>query len=45
LQHGPSLGIRYDASEFVAVKFQYDYTYERQIPGINTLTLQVGFTF
>jgi hypothetical protein len=45
LQQGPSLGIRYDASEFVAVKFQYDYTYERQIPGINTLTMQVGFTF
>jgi len=45
LQHGPSVGIRYDASEFVAVKFQYDYTVQRQTPSINTLTLQVGFTF
>ena len=35
LQHGPSLGIRYDGSEFVAVKFQYDYTVQRQIPSIN----------
>ncbi len=45
LQHGPSLGIRYDASEFVAVKFQYDYTAQREIPAINALTMQVGFTF
>jgi len=46
LQHGPSLGIRYDASEFVALKFQYDYTYQRQPqPAINTLTMQIGFTF
>ena len=45
LQHGPSVGIRFDASEFVAVKFQYDYSVQRQIPAINTLTMQVGFTF
>ncbi|HTP67588.1 MAG TPA: hypothetical protein VMJ35_01675 [Dongiaceae bacterium] len=46
LQHGPSVGIRYDASEFVALKFQYDYTYQRQPqPAINALTMQVGFTF
>jgi len=45
LQQGPSLGVRYDASEFVAVKFQYDYTVQRQLPSINTLTMQVGFTF
>jgi hypothetical protein len=49
LQHGPSAGIRYDASEFVALKFQYDYTFLRQEPGMqpgyNTLTLQIGFTF
>jgi len=36
LQHGPSVGIRYDASEFVALKFQYDYTYQRQpLPAVN----------
>jgi hypothetical protein len=45
LQHGPSLGVRYDASEFVALKFQYDYTVQRELPAINTLTMQVGFTF
>jgi hypothetical protein len=45
LQHGPSVGIRYDASEFVALKFQYDYTYQRQQQSINALTMQVGFTF
>ena len=49
LQHGPSAGIRFDASEFVALKFQYDYTFQRQEPGMpsgfNTLTMQVGFTF
>lgn len=45
LQQGPSVGVRYDASEFVALKFQYDYNYQRQIPAINTLTMQVGFTF
>jgi hypothetical protein len=45
LQQGPSVGIRYDASEFVALKFQYDYSYQRQLPAINTLTMQLGFTF
>ena len=46
LQHGPSVGIRYDASEFVALKFQYDYTYQRQpLPAVNALTMQLGFTF
>jgi len=45
LQHGPSLGLRYDASEFVALKFQYDYRFLRDQPGVNGLTLQLGFTF
>jgi hypothetical protein len=45
LRHGPSLGLRYDASESVALKFQYDYTYLRNQPGVNGLTLQLGFTF
>jgi hypothetical protein len=45
LRHGPSVGLRYDASEFVAVKFQYDYTFLRQQPGVNGLSLQLGFTF
>jgi hypothetical protein len=49
LQYGPSAGIRFDASESVALKFQYDYTFQRHAPdtqpGYSTLTLQVGFTF
>src|ERR1035438_5485188 len=45
LRHGPSLGLRFDASESVALKFQYDYTSIRNQPAINGLTLQAGFTF
>ena len=45
LREGPSVGIRYDASEFVAVKLQYDYTKLRQQPAFQTLGLQLGFTF
>ena len=45
LQHGPSLGLRYDASEEVALKLQYDRTMFRQQPSVNGLTLQFAFTF
>lgn len=49
LQHGPSAGIRFDASESVALKLQYDYTFQRQTPqaqpGYSTLAMQIGFTF
>ncbi|WP_263355082.1 hypothetical protein [Acidicapsa acidisoli] len=45
LRQGPSLGIRYDASESVALKFQYDYTMLRDQPAVKGLTLQLGFTF
>jgi len=45
LRHGPSAGLRYDASESVALKFQYDYTFLRNQPGISQLGLQMGFTF
>ena len=45
LRHGPSLGLRYDASESVALKLQYDYTFLRDQPGVNALNLQIGFTF
>jgi hypothetical protein len=45
LRHGPSAGLRYDASESVALKFQYDYTFLRDQPGVNELALQLGFTF
>jgi hypothetical protein len=45
LRHGPSVGLRYDASESVALKLQYDYTALRGQQSINALALQVGFTF
>jgi hypothetical protein len=45
LRHGPSLGLRFDASESVALKFQYDYTFLRNQPGVTGLNLQLGFTF
>jgi hypothetical protein len=45
LRHGPSLGIRYDASESVALKLQYDHTFLRDKPATNGLGMQVGFTF
>jgi hypothetical protein len=45
LRQGPSVGLRFDASESVALKLQYDYTGLRRQPGISGLALQVGFTF
>lgn len=45
LRQGPSVGMRYDASESVALKFQYDYTKLRNQPAVNALALQLGFTF
>src|SRR6267143_1536125 len=45
LRAGPSLGVRYDPTDFVALKFQYDYTSLRANPAINGLALQAGFTF
>jgi hypothetical protein len=44
-RQGPSAGIRFDASESVALKLQYDYTTIRNQEAINALALQVGFTF
>src|SRR5215469_12745266 len=45
LRQGPSVGIRFDASESVALKLQYDYTALRQQAGVSGLALQIGFTF
>ncbi len=45
LRHGPSVGLRFEASEAVAFKLQYDHTNLRQRPGIDALTLQFAFTF
>ncbi len=45
LRQGPSIGLRYDASDSVALKLQYDYTALRGQSGVNGLALQLGFTF
>jgi hypothetical protein len=45
LNYGPSVGVRYDASESVALKLQYDRTAFRQQPSTNGLALQFAFTF
>jgi hypothetical protein len=45
LRQGPSIGLRYDASDAVALKLQYDYSTLRGQPGVNGLALQLGFTF
>ena len=45
LQYGPSVGLRYDLSDFVAWKLQYDYTSVKNGQSYQTVTLQASFTF
>ena len=45
LRAGPQAGLRYDASESVALKLQYDYTALRNQRAVQGLEAQVGFTF
>ena len=45
LRAGPSAGLRYDASESVALKLQYDFTSLRNQHSVQGLQAQVGFTF
>ena len=45
LNAGPSAGLRYDASESVALKLQYDFTSLRNQHSVQGLQAQVGFTF
>ncbi len=45
LRAGPSAGLRFDASESVALKLQYDFTSLRNQQSVQGLQAQVGFTF
>ncbi len=45
LRAGPQVGLRYDASESVALKLQYDYTSLRNQQATQGVEAQVGFTF
>lgn len=44
-RNGPSLGLRYEVSDFAAFKAQYDHTMRRRLSSINELILQLAFTF
>ncbi len=45
LLYGPSVGIRYDFSDFAAFKIQYDRMDRRRLGGINGITTQLSFAF
>ena len=45
LRAGPSIGVRYDASDSVALKLQYDITSMRNQQRMQGAQAQVGFTF
>lgn len=45
LRSGPSIGVRYDASDSVALKLQYDVTSMRHEHATQGAQAQVGFTF
>ena len=42
---GPSFGLRYDVSDFAAIKLQYNRTARRGLRSINGLELQLAFAF
>jgi hypothetical protein len=45
LQYGPSLGVRFDPTEAVALKLQYDHGSFRHQTPVNSAELQFAFTF
>lgn len=45
VHYGPSLGLRYDISTYVALKAQYDYLIDEGLNDASRLTLQAAFTF
>jgi len=44
-RNGPSLGFRYDLTDFANFKAQYDRTARRRLSTLNELILQLAFTF
>jgi hypothetical protein len=42
---GPSVGLRMDFTTYVALKVQYNHLYQRNMPSLNGLDLQMAFTF
>jgi hypothetical protein len=45
VHYGPSAGLRYDLSSFVALKAQYDYLIDTGLNDASRITLQASFTF
>jgi hypothetical protein len=45
LDYGPSIGLRYDFSTYVALKLQYDYVVQTGFNDANEVTFQAAFTF
>ena len=45
VHYGPSLGLRYDFSDFAAFKVQYDYLHDSGFNDASRITLQACFTF
>ena len=43
--YGPSVGLRYDLSNFVALKAQYDYLVDTGLNSASRINLQASFTF
>lgn len=44
-RNGPSVGLRYELSDFVNFKMQYDHTARRRLSALDELILQLAFTF
>lgn len=44
-RNGPSLGVRYELSEFLDFKAQYDRTFRRSLSAGNKVKFQLAFTF
>ena len=45
LRHGPSFGVRYDFTDSVAFKTQFDHTIRTGKPNLNGLRFQLAFAF
>ncbi|HZH30544.1 MAG TPA: hypothetical protein VEY11_07250 [Pyrinomonadaceae bacterium] len=44
-RNGPSVGLRYDVTNYAAFKAQYDHTGRRNLSALDELILQLAFTF
>ncbi len=44
-RNGPSLGLRYELTDYAAFKTQYDHTGRRGLKSIDELIMQLAFTF